>query len=165
MGRAKANMVKGCSSAGVSFTTDLHSHGAVHPGRYAEYLETVLSVEKSRHSLTIPLAADDADGLNYLAAGASAMSTIWRNWNVTAHVDGNVPNIRIQVPEISEHSLGQLIYFFELACGLSGYMLGVNPFDQPGVEAYKKKMFALLESPDIRRVLDDKYQAEVKRFD
>ncbi len=144
-GESEGKHGKGLFPSGVSFTTDLHSMGQYIQDGMRNIFETVLSVEKSRHTLTIPKADDDADGLNYLAGKRIGyVNQMAELGTLQAHVDGGVPNIHIQVPEINEYTLGQLIYFFELACGLSGYMLGVNPFDQPGVEAYKKNMFALL---------------------
>ncbi len=110
--------------------------------------ETVISVEAPSHKTVIP--ADDAnlDGLNYIAGKrVDEVNKMAELGTRIAHVDGGVPNIRITVPELSEEYLGQLIYFFELACGISGYILDVNPFNQPGVEAYKRNMFALLEKP------------------
>jgi len=148
-GESEGKHGKGLFPAGVSFTTDLHSMGQYIQDGMRNIFETVLSVEKSNHTLTIPLAEEDADGLNYLAGKRIGyVNHMAELGTLKAHVDGGVPNIRISVPEISEYTLGELIYFFELACGLSGYMLGVNPFDQPGVEAYKKNMFALLGKPD-----------------
>ena len=110
--------------------------------------ETVISVETPDNKTVIP--SDDAnlDGLNYIAGKrVDEVNKMAELGTRIAHVDGGVPNIRITVPELSEEYLGQLIYFFELSCGMSGYILGVNPFNQPGVEAYKRNMFALLEKP------------------
>lgn len=147
-GESEGKEGKGIFPAGVGFTTDLHSMGQYIQDGMRNIFETVLSVENSRRSLAIPSAQDDADGLNYLAGKRIGhVNKMAELGTLMAHVDGDVPNIRISVPEINEFNLGQLIYFFELACGLSGYMLGVNPFDQPGVEAYKKNMFALLGKP------------------
>ena len=110
--------------------------------------ETVVSIEKPNHSLTVPQDDADLDGLNYLAGKrVDEVNKMAELGTQLAHVDGGVPNIRITIPNLSENSLGQLLYFFELACGISGYILGVNPFNQPGVEAYKKNMFALLNKP------------------
>ncbi len=110
--------------------------------------ETVISVEKAASTTVIP--ADDAnlDGLNYIAGKrVDQVNKMAELGTRIAHVDGGVPNIRVSVPELNERYLGQLIYFFELSCGISGYLLGVNPFNQPGVEDYKRNMFALLEKP------------------
>jgi glucose-6-phosphate isomerase len=105
----------------------------------------VISIDKPKHDLRIPQADSDLDQLNYIAGKRLSEVNLMAELGTTlAHVDGGVPNLRIRIPQISEDILGQLIYFFEMACALSGYMLGVNPFDQPGVEAYKKNMFALL---------------------
>jgi glucose-6-phosphate isomerase len=147
-GESEGKEGKGLFPAGVGFTTDLHSMGQFIQEGTRLMFETVLSVEKSHHKLSIPLAEDDADGLNYLAGkDITYVNHMAELGTLMAHVDGGVPNIRIRIPEINEYHLGELIYFFELACGLSGYLLGVNPFDQPGVEAYKKNMFALLGKP------------------
>lgn len=147
-GESEGKEGKGIFPAGVGFTTDLHSMGQYIQDGLRIIFETVISVEKSKNTVEIPPADDDADGLNYLAGKRIGyVNHMAEKGTVMAHVDGGVPNIRIVVPEISEYTLGQLIYFFELACGLSGYLLGVNPFDQPGVEAYKKNMFALLGKP------------------
>jgi glucose-6-phosphate isomerase len=144
-GESEGKEGKGILPAGVGFTTDLHSMGQYIQDGLRIIFETVISVENSKHRVEIPKANDDADGLNYLAGKRIGfVNHMAEKGTVMAHVDGDVPNIRIVVPEINEYVLGQLIYFFELACGLSGYLLGVNPFDQPGVEAYKKNMFALL---------------------
>ena len=147
-GESEGKEGKGIFPAGVGFTTDLHSMGQYIQEGPRIIFETVISVEKSKRTVTMPMADDDADGLNYLAGKRIGyVNHMAEKGTAMAHVDGNVPNIRIVLPEIDEYNLGQLIYFFELACGLSGYMLGVNPFNQPGVEAYKKNMFALLGKP------------------
>ena len=110
--------------------------------------ETVISVEKSKHSTIIPSDEANLDGLNYIAGKhVDEVNKMAELGTRIAHVDGGVPNIKITVPELTEKYLGQLIYFFELSCGISGYILDVNPFNQPGVEAYKRNMFALLEKP------------------
>jgi glucose-6-phosphate isomerase len=107
--------------------------------------ETVISVENPVREMRIPKQENDLDQLNYIAGKRlSEVNRMAELGTTLAHVDGGVPNIRIQIPEINADTIGQLIYFFEMGCALSGYMLGVNPFDQPGVEAYKKNMFALL---------------------
>ena len=147
-GESEGKEGKGIFPAGVNFTTDLHSMGQYIQDGMRNIFETVISVENSKNSVMIPKAEDDADGLNYLAGKRIGyVNHMAELGTLQAHIDGGVPNIRIIVPEINEYTLGQLIYFFELACGLSGYLLGVNPFDQPGVEAYKKNMFALLGKP------------------
>jgi len=147
-GESEGKEGKGIFPAGAGFTTDLHSIGQYIQDGMRNLFETVISVERSKYTVAIPREEDDADGLNYLAGKPIRyINKMAELGTVMAHVDGGVPNIRLQVPEITEYAIGQLIYFFELACGLSGYMLGVNPFNQPGVEAYKKNMFALLGKP------------------
>jgi glucose-6-phosphate isomerase len=147
-GESEGKDQKGIFPASVDLTTDLHSMGQfIQDGARIMY-ETVLNVEKSRASVVIEEEPVDLDGLNYLAGkdmdfvNKSAM-----NGTILAHTDGNVPNLKINIPEQNEFYLGQLFYFFEFACGVSGYISGVNPFDQPGVESYKKNMFALLGKP------------------
>ena len=129
----------------VTFSTDLHSMGQYIQDGLRNLFETVISVENSNHELRIPLENEDLDQLNYIAGKRiSEVNHKAELGTMLAHVDGGVPVIRIVIPEVSAFVLGQLIYFFEMGCALSGYMLEVNPFDQPGVEAYKKNMFALL---------------------
>ena len=147
-GESEGKDQKGIFPASVDLTTDLHSMGQfIQDGARIMY-ETVLDVEKSREELIIGEEAVDLDGLNYLAGktvdfvNKSAM-----NGTILAHTDGQVPNFIVKIPEVNEFYLGELFYFFEFACGVSGYMNGVNPFDQPGVESYKKNMFALLGKP------------------
>ena len=136
---------KGIFPASVTFSTDLHSMGQYIQDGLRNLFETVISVENSNHELRIPNEDEDLDQLNYIAGKRiSEVNHKAELGTVLAHEDGGVPNIRIVVPEISAKVLGELIYFFEMSCALSGYMLEVNPFDQPGVEAYKKNMFALL---------------------
>ncbi len=139
---------KGIFPASVDLTTDLHSMGQYIQDGNRFLFETVIDIEKSREEIIIGTEPVDLDGLNYLAGktvdfvNKSAM-----NGTILAHTDGLVPNFIIHIPEVNEFYLGELFYFFEFACGVSGYMLGVNPFDQPGVESYKKNMFALLGKP------------------
>ena len=136
---------KGIFPASVTFSTDLHSMGQYLQDGLRNLFETVISVEGSNHELCIPLEGEDLDQLNYIAGKRlSEVNHKAELGTLLAHVDGGVPVIRITIPEVSAYTLGQLIYFFEMACALSGYLLEVNPFDQPGVEAYKKNMFALL---------------------
>ena len=136
---------KGIFPASVTFSTDLHSMGQYIQDGIRNLFETVISVENSDHELRIPMESEDLDQLNYIAAKRiSEVNHKAELGTMLAHEDGGVPNIRIVIPEISAYVIGQLIYFFEMGCALSGYMLEVNPFDQPGVEAYKKNMFALL---------------------
>jgi len=136
---------KGIFPAGAIFSTDLHSLGQYIQEGERNMFETVLSVEKVASHLPIPFDAADLDGLNYLhQKSMHNINLIAEEGTRMAHLSGNVPNIRISIPEISEETLGELIYFFEFSCALGGYMLGINPFDQPGVEAYKANMFKLL---------------------
>lgn len=136
---------KGIFPASVTFSTDLHSMGQYIQDGLRNLFETVISVENSNHELRIPSETDDLDQLNYIAGKRiSEVNHKAELGTVLAHEDGGVPNIRIVIPEVSAEVMGELIYFFEMSCALSGYMLEVNPFDQPGVEAYKKNMFALL---------------------
>lgn len=154
-GESEGKDGKGIFPAAADFTTDLHSMGQLIQDGKRNFFETVLSVEETHDHVVIPTDAADMDGLNYLAGRRmSDVNKMAELGTRLAHVEGGVPNIRITMPMISEYSLGQLIYFFEKACGISGYLLGVNPFDQPGVEAYKKNMFALLGKPG--------YEAESK---
>ena len=147
-GESEGKENKGLFPASCDFTTDLHSMGQwIQQGERSIY-ETVISVENTRHSLLFPKDEENLDGLNFLAGKhVDEVNKMAELGTRLAHVDGGVPNIRIVVPEINEYYIGQLIYFFEIACGISGNVLGVNPFNQPGVEAYKKNMFALLDKP------------------
>ena len=131
-----------------NFNPDLHSMGQwIQDGERTIY-ETVISVENPNHSLSVPTDAENLDGLNYLAGKrVDEVNKMAELGTQLAHVDGGVPNIRVSIPALDEESIGGLLYFFEKACGISGYLLGVNPFNQPGVEAYKKNMFALLNKP------------------
>jgi len=149
-GESEGKDQKGIFPASVDLTTDLHSMGQFIQDGARIMFETVLNVEKSSAELTIGEEAVDLDGLNYLAGktvdfvNKSAM-----NGTILAHTDGNVPNLMVKIPEQNEFYLGQLFYFF--ACGVSGYVSGVNPFDQPGVESYKRNMFALLGKPGYEK--------------
>ena len=151
-GESEGKDQKGIFPASVDLTTDLHSMGQFIQDGARIMFETVLNVEKSSAELTIGEEAVDLDGLNYLAGktvdfvNKSAM-----NGTILAHTDGNVPNLMVKIPEQNEFYLGQLFYFFEFACGVSGYVSGVNPFDQPGVESYKRNMFALLGKPGYEK--------------
>jgi glucose-6-phosphate isomerase len=147
-GESEGKEGKGIFPAGVIFSTDLHSMGQYIQEGERILFETVISVARPFREMRIERAENDGDGLNFLAGKRiSEVNRMAELGTMLAHVDGGVPNIRIEIPQIDEGSLGELVYFFEKACGISGYMLGVNPFDQPGVEAYKKNMFALLEKP------------------
>lgn len=144
-GESEGKDGKGIFPASDIFTTDLHSMGQYIQDGLRNIFETVISVEKPTKEIRIPLADSDLDQLNYIAGKRlSEVNHTAETATILAHVDGGVPNIMIQIPEISAYTIGELIYFFEMGCALSGYMLEVNPFDQPGVEAYKKNMFALL---------------------
>ena len=138
----------GIFPASVVFTADLHSMGQYIQEGERNLFETVISVGQPNSTVTIEKIAEDLDGLNFLAGKRlSDVNKMAELGTTLAHVDGGVPNIKITLPEINEYYIGALMYMFERACGISGYILGVNPFDQPGVEAYKKNMFALLEKP------------------
>lgn len=147
-GESEGKDQRGILPASVDLTTDLHSMGQFIQDGARIMFETVIELETSREEIVLQEEPVDLDGLNYLSGktvdfvNKSAM-----NGTILAHTDGNVPNTMIKIPEANEFYLGQLFYFFEFACGVSGYMLGVNPFNQPGVENYKKNMFALLGKP------------------
>ncbi|HHW31804.1 MAG TPA: glucose-6-phosphate isomerase [Clostridiaceae bacterium] len=147
-GESEGKDQKGIFPAGVDFTTDLHSLGQYIQDGLRNIFETVLNVEKPAKNLIIKELKEDLDGLNYLAGkDLDYINKMAMKGTIMAHVDGGVPNLVISVPELNEYYFGQLVYFFEKACGISGYLLGVNPFNQPGVEAYKKNMFKLLGKP------------------
>ncbi len=147
-GESEGKEALGIYPSSIDLTADLHSMGQYIQEGERTLFETVLSVKKTKHKLTIPSDNDNLDKLNYLAGkNIDYINKMAELGTMLAHVDGGVPNIKIGIPEISAYYLGQLIYFFEKACGISGYLLGVNPFNQPGVEAYKENMFALLEKP------------------
>jgi glucose-6-phosphate isomerase len=147
-GESEGKEGKGIFPASVDFTTDLHSMGQWIQEGERTIFETVISVENVNNTLVIPTDKEDLDGLNYLAGKrVDYVNKMAELGTQMAHVDGGVPNIRIVIPAVRENCLGALIYFFEAACAISGYTLGVNPFNQPGVEAYKKNMFRLLEKP------------------
>ncbi len=147
-GESEGKDQKGIFPASVDNTTDLHSMGQWIQEGERTIFETVISVASTEHELRIPADADNLDGLNYIAGKrVDEVNKMAELGTRIAHVDGGVPNIRIVIPDITANTLGHLIYFFEAACGISGHILGVNPFNQPGVEAYKKNMFALLEKP------------------
>lgn len=151
-GESEGKDQKGIFPASVDLTTDLHSMGQFIQDGSRIMFETVMNLETSSEEIILNEEPVDLDGLNYLAGktvdfiNKSAM-----NGTMLAHTDGNVPNLVINIPEQNEFYLGQLFYFFEFACGVSGYILGVNPFDQPGVESYKKNMFALLGKPGFEK--------------
>ena len=154
-GESEGKDGKGIFPASCDFTTDLHSMGQwIQQGERTIY-ETVISVEQPNHQMLFPNDEENLDGLNFLAGKrVDEVNKMAELGTRLAHVDGGVPNIRVSMPVLNEYYIGQLIYFFEIACGISGNVLGVNPFNQPGVEAYKKNMFALLNKPG--------YEAESK---
>ncbi len=147
-GESEGKDHKGIYPSSVDFSTDLHSMGQwIQEGERSIY-ETVVSIESPEHELRVPTDEENLDGLNFLAGKrVDEINKMAELGTQLAHVDGGVPNMRISVPKLDEYYLGQLIYFFEKACGISGYILDINPFNQPGVEAYKKNMFALLNKP------------------
>ncbi|MFC2263905.1 MAG: glucose-6-phosphate isomerase [Prevotella conceptionensis] len=154
-GESEGKEHKGIFPASCDFTTDLHSMGQWIQEGERSIFETVISVEQPAKKLLFPSDDENLDGLNFLAGKrVDEVNKMAELGTLLAHVDGGVPNIRISVPELNEYYIGQLIYFFEIGCGISGNVLGVNPFNQPGVEAYKKNMFALLDKPG--------YEAESK---
>ena len=147
-GESEGKDGKGIFPASVDLTTDLHSMGQYIQDGQRILFETMISVKNPVKKLTIPLEKDDSDQLNYLAGKRlSEVNHSAELGTTLAHTDGNVPIISLTIPTLDEFYTGQLIYFFEMACAISGYILDVNPFDQPGVEAYKKNMFALLNKP------------------
>jgi len=156
-GESEGKDGKGIFPASVDFSTDLHSMGQYIQDGRRHLFETVLNVGSPREDIEIPTDEANLDNLNYLSG--KAMDFVNKKafeGTLLAHVDGGVPNLIINIPEMNEYYFGKLIYFFEKACGISGYLLGVNPFDQPGVESYKKNMFALLGKPgfeDLREEL------------
>lgn len=159
-GESEGKDHQGLFVASANFTTDLHSLGQyIQEGRRIMF-ETILHIPNNPVELPIPVETQDLDGLNYLTnQTVSFVNQKAMEGTLLAHQDGLVPNIVIEMTELSAYSFGQLVYFFELACGISGYILGVNPFDQPGVEAYKKNMFALLGKPgfeELKRSLEAK---------
>ena len=154
-GESEGKDGKGIFPASVDFTTDLHSMGQWIQEGERTIFETVISIEEPEKKLLFPNDEENLDGLNFLAGKrVDEVNKMAELGTRLAHVDGGVPNMRISVPKLNEYYIGQLIYFFEIACGISGNLLEVNPFNQPGVEAYKKNMFALLEKPG--------YEAESK---
>ncbi|MDR3262316.1 MAG: glucose-6-phosphate isomerase [Tannerella sp.] len=151
-GESEGKDNKGIFPASVDFTTDLHSMGQWIQDGERIIFETVLSVENPDRKVLIPTDEANLDGLNFLAGKrVDEVNKMAELGTQLAHVDGGVPNIQITLPEVNAYYIGQLFYFFEKACGISGYVLGVNPFDQPGVEAYKKNMFALLNKPGYEK--------------
>ena len=151
-GESEGKENKGIFPAAVDNTTDLHSMGQWIQEGERTIFETVISVKKPAVSVRVPENAANLDGINYLAGkNVDEVNKMAELGTMIAHVEGGVPNMRIEIDKLDEYVLGQLIYFFEKACGISGYILGVNPFNQPGVEAYKKNMFALLNKPGYEK--------------
>ncbi len=147
-GESEGKDGKGIFPASVTLTADLHSMGQYIQEGERTLFETIISVAEAKHTVKVETDGENLDGLNFLAGKRISEINKMAELGVQlAHIDGGVPNIRIEIPAIDEKSIGALIYFFEKACGISGYILGVNPFNQPGVEAYKKNMFALLDKP------------------
>lgn len=147
-GESEGKEGKGIFPASVDLSADLHSMGQYIQEGERILMETFLSVGSTLSRLKIPKDKTDLDGLNYIAGKRiDEVNKMAELGTILAHMDGGVPSVRIEVPMLNEYYVGQLMYFFEKACGISGYLLGVNPFDQPGVEAYKKNMFALLAKP------------------
>jgi glucose-6-phosphate isomerase len=157
-GESEGKDQKGIFPAGVDFTTDLHSMGQYVQDGLRNIFETVLCVETPRKNMTIKEDKDNIDGLNFLTGkDIDLVNKKAMQGTILAHTDGGVPNLVINIPKMDSYWFGNIVYFFEKACGISGYLLGVNPFDQPGVEAYKKNMFALLGKPG--------YEAEKERLE
>lgn len=152
MGESEGKDGKGLYPASVDFSTDLHSLGQFIQDGSKITFETILNVVEPQDDISLGLEETDLDGLNYLAG--ETMDFVNKNamkGTILAHVDGGVPNLMVTIPKMNEFYLGELFYFFEFACAISGYLLGINPFDQPGVEAYKKNMFALLGKPGFEK--------------
>ena len=155
-GESEGKDGKGIFPASVDLTTDLHSMGQWIQEGERTIFETVLTVKEPAITRRVPEDAANLDGINYLAGKRiDEVNKMAELGTQIAHVDGGVPVIKITLNNLEEHTLGQLIYFFEKACGISGYMLGVNPFNQPGVEAYKKNMFALLGKPGYEKETEE----------
>lgn len=162
-GESEGKDHKGIFPAGVDFTTDLHSMGQYIQDGLRSIFETVLSIEKPRKNITIKEDRDNLDGLNFLAGkDIDYVNRMAMQGTILAHNDGGVPNLVVNIPEMNSYWFGNLVYFFEKACGISGYLLGVNPFDQPGVEAYKKNMFALLGKPGYEKEME-RLRARLKK--
>lgn len=162
-GESEGKDLKGIYPSSVDFSTDLHSMGQWIQQGERSIFETVVSVETPSHELHFPSDEENLDGLNFLAGKRiDEVNKMAELGTQLAHVDGGVPNLRVSVPSLNEYYLGQLIYFFEKACGISGYLLEVNPFNQPGVEAYKKNMFALLNKPGYEKE-SEAIQARLKQ--
>ena len=147
-GESEGKDGKGLFPAGVDFTTDLHSMGQYIQDGRRDIMETVLKINENYSEIKVQSDDQNLDGLNYLAGKTMGyINNKAMEGTIKAHVSGNVPNVLIEIERIDEENLGELIYFYELTCAMSGSLLGVNPFNQPGVEEYKKNMFHLLEKP------------------
>lgn len=159
-GESEGKEGKGIFPAGVNFTTDLHSMGQYIQDGVRSIFETIITIGSSSKELRVPEDPENIDEMNFIAGKRlSEINKMAEQGTRIAHIDGGVPNISISIDKLNEYELGGLIYFFEKACALSGYLLGVNPFDQPGVEAYKKNMFALLGKPgyeELKKTLEEK---------
>jgi len=155
-GESEGKDGKGIWITSASFSTDLHSLGQMIQQGERTLFETVLNVETPEEDITIKEDKDNLDGLNFLSGKTmDYVNKMAMAGTMVAHVDGGVPNIRITLPNISAYTYGYLVYFFEFACGVSAYTLGVNPFNQPGVESYKKNMFALLGKPGYEAMREE----------
>ncbi len=155
-GESEGKDGKGIFPASVIFSTDLHSLGQYIQMGMRNLFETVVTFKQPNHEVDVPFDAANIDGLNFLAGKSFAhVNEMAQSGTVLAHVDGGVPNMIIEIDKRDEYNFGYLVYFYEYACGVSGYLLGVNPFDQPGVEAYKKNMFALLGKPGYEEMQAD----------
>jgi glucose-6-phosphate isomerase len=151
-GESEGKESKGIFPASVTFTTDLHSMGQYIQQGERKLFETVIHVATPRCSVVVPQSSDDSDGIGFISGKTlTEVNHKAEDGTRIAHIEGGVPVITVNLPRIDEYHLGKLMYFFELACAISGYILGVNPFDQPGVEAYKKNMFALLNKPGYEK--------------
>lgn len=155
-GESEGKEHKGIFNASVDFTTDLHSMGQWIQEGERSIFETIISIEEPNHRLEIPQDEENLDGLNFLAGKRiDEVNKMAELGTRMAHIDGGVPNIKISLPKLDEYYIGQLFYFFEVAVGISGYMLDINPFNQPGVEAYKSNMFALLKKPGYEKETEE----------
>ena len=155
-GESEGKDGKGIWITSASFSTDLHSLGQMIQDGERTLFETVINIDEPEREVKIKETADNLDGLNFLSGkGMDFVNKMAMNGTLLAHVDGGVPNIRITVPNVTAYTYGYLVYFFEFACGVSAYTLGVNPFNQPGVESYKKNMFALLGKPGYESMQEE----------
>ncbi|MCR1898510.1 glucose-6-phosphate isomerase [Irregularibacter muris] len=162
-GESEGKDGKGIFPAAVDFSTDLHSLGQIIQEGKRNLFETNIQIKKPQKDMEILHDPENIDGLNFISGKTmDVVNKMAFQGTLLAHIDGGVPNLVLEIPEMNEYYMGQLIYFFEKACGLSGYILGVNPFNQPGVEAYKKNMFALLEKPGFEE-LREQLQARINR--